>query len=267
LRLELGPVREGSRNHKDNPEDDWVLDAWHWILEGEVARPRPAPEWFSIPAMMRMTVSTPAVLGMLNGFTKPFNFVHAPLLFPGLYPLGKDPSNFGLVMPFSKDRGQWLNTKAIDTHTGQKYAISLLDPKGRTRKLEMKCYGNVLGAYREHAEAKFLGYDEKPCDELTRGLLRRSSIVVGRYRYIGKEASRRWEQGDDRSVVDFRCKEYSDGKVVADEATRKLIMEIGIRRVARQSGIHTDTVTLIARGAPVKRATLAKVGQYIKSPG
>jgi len=44
---------------KDDPESDWVLEAWHWILEGEVARPRPKPNWFSIPAMMRMTVSTP----------------------------------------------------------------------------------------------------------------------------------------------------------------------------------------------------------------
>jgi len=28
-------------------------------------------------------------------------------------------------------------------------------------------------------------------------------------------------------MVDFRCAEYSDGKVVADKETRKRIMEIG----------------------------------------
>jgi len=38
-----------------------------WVLEGEVATPRPAPEWFKFSAMMRTTVSTPAVLGLLSG--------------------------------------------------------------------------------------------------------------------------------------------------------------------------------------------------------
>ena len=124
---------------KGDPQSDWILEAWHWVLEGEVATPRPAPEWFRVPAMMRITVSTPAILGMLKGFTKPFNFVHVPLLFPSLYPVGKDPSNFGLIMPFSKHREQWLNTKANDTHSGKPYSIALLDPQGRTRKIQVKC--------------------------------------------------------------------------------------------------------------------------------
>ena len=94
----------------------------------------------------------------------------------------------------------------------------------------------------KHPEAKFLGHDGHPCDSLTRGLLRRCHIVANVHRYVGKETSRRWEQGDDMSMVDFRCAEYSDGKVVADKETRKRIMEIGIRKVARETGIHTDTV-------------------------
>jgi len=103
----------------------------------------------------------------------------------------RDLALLSVIMPFSKDRDRWLNTKAIDTQSGEQYAITLLDPKGRTRKLEVKCYGNILGAYREHPEAKFLGHDGQPCDSLTRGLLRRSHIVAGAHRYIGKETSRR----------------------------------------------------------------------------
>jgi len=257
---------------KDRPEDDsddndWILEAWHWVLEGEVARPRPAPEWFSIPAMMRMTVSTPAILGMLKGFTKPFNFVHVPLLFPNLYPPGKDASNFSLIMPFSKDRDQWLNTKAIDTHSGKQHPISLLDPKGVTKAIEVKCYGNILGAYREHPEAKFLGRDGNPCDSLTRGLLRRSHIIADKHRYIGKETSRRWEQGDDLSMVDFRCAEYSDGKTVADGETRDRIRKIGIRKIARETGIDKETVLFISQGKPVKAITLAKIMRFISGDG
>jgi len=248
---------------KDDPGTDWILGAWHWVLEGEVANPRPAPEWFSIPAMMRMTVSTPAILGMLKGFTKPFNFIHVPLLFPNLYPTGKNPSNFSLIMPFSKHRDRWLGTNAIDTHTGEEYSISLLDPEGRTKKIEVKCYGNILGAYREHPEAKFVGHDGNPCDPLTRGLLRRSHVIANQHRYIGKETSRRWEQGDDLSMVDFRAAEYTDGKIVADDETKKQIKDIGIREIARRSKVNRETVGLIESGQPVKPSTLAKVVGFL----
>jgi hypothetical protein len=248
---------------EDDPQSDWVLQGWHWVLEGEIATPRPAPKWFSIPAVMRTTVSTPAVLGLLRGFTKPFNFVHVPLLFPNLYPAGKDPSSFGLIMPFSKHRSEWLNTKATDTHSGKQYSISLLDPKGRTKKVEVKCYGNILGAYREHPEAKFLGSDGEPCNKLTRGLLRRSHIVVNRHRYIGKETSRRWEQGDDLSMVDFRCAEYSDRKTVADQELRQKIVEIGVRKTARATKTDSKTIMLISRGERVKPNTLLKVIEFI----
>jgi hypothetical protein len=111
-------------------------------------------------------------------------------------------------------------------------SICLLDPKGRTKKIEVKCYGNILGAYREHPEAKFLGSDGEPCNKLTRGVLRRSYIVANSHRYFGKENSRRWEQGDDPSMVDFQCAEYSDGKTVADQELRKRILKIGIRKTA-----------------------------------
>ncbi len=230
---------------EDDPDNDWVLQAWRSVMEGEVATPRPVPKWFTYPAMMRVTVSTPSVLGVLKDFTRPFNFVHVPLMFPTLYPNGKDPSNFSLIMPFSKHRDQWLNTKATDTHTGERHSICLLDPTGQTSDIEVKSYGNILGAYREHPEAKFLGHDGQPCNGLTRGLLRRSHIVANRHRYIGKETSRHWEQNDDMSLVDFVCAEYQEGKVIADEKTRKQIVEFGIRRLAREIGIDRETVAFI----------------------
>jgi hypothetical protein len=65
-----------------------------------------------------------------------------------------------------------------------------------------------------------------------------------RKRYVGKETFRRLEQGDDISMVDFRCKKYTDGKMVADQEIRKRIAEIGIRRVARDSWVNRETVAL-----------------------
>ena len=143
------------------------------------------------------------------------------------------------------------------------YLITLLAPNGRTRKIEVKCYGNILGAYREHPEAKFQGHDGMPCDSTTRGLLRRSHIVANRHRYIGKETSRRWEQGDDISMVDFRCAEYVDGKMVASDEIRKRIVEIGIRKVARDTNIDSKTIMRISRGEPVNPVTLQRVVKFI----
>jgi hypothetical protein len=165
-------------------------------------------------------------------------------------------------MPFSKHRAEWLKTKAIDTHSGKQYSISLLDPTGRTKKIEVKCYGNILGSYREHPEAKFLGSDGEPCNKLTRGLLRRSHIVSNQHRYIGKETCRRWEQGDDLSLVDFHCAEYSDRKTVADKELRRRILETGIRKCARITKTDSKTIMLISSGERVKPKTLARVLKF-----
>jgi hypothetical protein len=168
-------------------------------------------------------------------------------------------------MPFSKHRSEWLRAKATDTHSGKRYSISLLDPKGKTKKVEVKCYGNIFGAYREHPEAKFVGSDGEPCNKLTRGLLRRSHIVANRHRYIGKETSRRWEQGGDPSVGEFQCAEYGDGKTAADPQLQKQIVEIGIRKIARATKVDSKTIMLISRGGRVKLRTLAKVAAFAAS--
>ena len=138
-------------------------------------------------------------------------------------------------------------------------------PKGRTKKIEVKCYGNILGSYREHPEAKFLGSDGEPCNKLTRGLLRRSEIVANQHRYIGKETSRKWEQGDDPSLVDFHCAEYSDGKTTADEELRKQIAGFGIRKTARATNTDSKTIMLIVRRERVKPSTLAKLREFFRT--
>ena len=210
---------------------------------------------------MRMTVSTPAVLGILKRYTRPFNFVLVPLLFQHSGPRGG--SKLNLVMPFSKHRSEWLNSMATDTRTGKQHPICLLDPTARTKKVEVKCYGNILGEYRNHPEAKFLGPDGIPCHSQTSGLLQRSEIVVERIRYIGKETSRRWEQGEDPSMVDFSCTEYSAHKVIADQ-------ESGRKSSRSEFGGHTEskvdrkTVRLIANGGRAKAKTLAKVVAFLQ---
>jgi hypothetical protein len=81
-----------------------------------------------------------------------------------------------------------------------------------------------------------------------------------------KETSRNWEQGDDRSLIDFQGAEYSDGKAVADQEDRETILKIGIRKTARETGIDTKTVMLICKGERVKPSTLAKLVEFVRTP-
>jgi hypothetical protein len=74
-----------------------------------------------------------------------------------------------------------------------------------------------------------------------------------------------WEQGDDRSLIDFQCAEYSDGKAVADQEDRERILKIGIRKTARETGIDTKTIMLICKGERVKPSILAKVLGFARS--
>lgn len=64
------------------------------------------------------------------------------------------------------------------------------------------------------------------------------------------------------SMVDFRCKEYSDGKVVADPELRMRIVEIGIRKTARAAETDTKTIILTSRGAR-KTWTLLRVIEFV----
>ncbi len=59
----------------------------------------------------------------------------------------------------------------------------------------------MIEEYIRHPEAKSLGPDGKPCTPETRGLLMRAHITAGNIRYIDKETSSMWAQGDDLSVI------------------------------------------------------------------
>jgi hypothetical protein len=62
-------------------EPDWMETAWQYVLRlDQVLLDGKDPEWLDYPAMMKIPVSSPAVLGRLKGFCKPFDFVLAPIL-------------------------------------------------------------------------------------------------------------------------------------------------------------------------------------------
>jgi len=57
-----------------------------------------------------------------------------------------------------------------------------------------------------------------------RNFPRRAYVVAGEIRYVGKETDRKWEEGDEISVLEFFATEYGrKGKVVATEDVKTQI--------------------------------------------
>jgi hypothetical protein len=95
----------------------------------------------------------------------------------------------------------------------------------------------------------------------TRGLLRRASIVAGAHRHVGKETVRRWEHGEDLSLLQFKAVEYRPAatKVVADATLRAQVAACGLREMIRRTGLSQHTIEKILRRVPVRQATLQRV--------
>lgn len=81
---------------------------------------------------------------------------------------------------------------------------------------------------------------------------------------MGKETDRRWEQGEDLSLVEFTSFEYQQSKqVVAREDIKRDILKTGIRNLERGTGVSHHTLERILRGEPIRRKTLAKVVKHL----
>lgn len=129
-----------------------------------------------------------------------------------------------------------------------------------------RTYGHVLYLYTKHPEAKSLAPDGSSCTCDTRGLLQRSSVVAASRRHVGKETDRRWEQGEDLSLVEFKAVEYQGSKqVMASDEIKQQILKAGIRRVERETRVSHHTINRILKGENVRRKTLAKIMKHLKS--
>jgi predicted transcriptional regulator len=83
---------------------------------------------------------------------------------------------------------------------------------------------------------------------------------------VGKETDRRWEQGEDLSLVDFKAVEYQGSKqVVASEELRQQILKTGIRKVERETKVSHHTIDRILKGESVRPKTLAKIVRQVQS--
>jgi hypothetical protein len=245
---------------KDNPKywkreaPLWIYEMWKYIICGFLGLKRTPPDWASLPQMMRFSVSTWNVLKMLRTWegARPHNFMFMVMTSETHsfdFDFDNKPSKKPMVIvPFSSKQSEWRNIEGFDIHNknrrGQYRRYRMNDPGFRPLT-----FAHMIEEYIRHPEAKSLGPDGKPCTAETRGLLQRAHITAGKIRYIDKETTSMWAEGDDLSVVTdneetgFRVVEYGKGrKVILPNSVKHEMREIVGLRELRRRGIGQHTI-------------------------
>jgi hypothetical protein len=98
----------------------------------------------------------------------------------------------------------------VNIHSGEKYKmVDCTKEKNPPYNVVFPSqFARLLIEYQEHPEAKSLAPDGTQCEAGTTGLLQRAHVTAGELRYVGKETDRKWEEGDDISVMEFKTTEY-----------------------------------------------------------
>jgi hypothetical protein len=244
----------------------WITETWEWLLRKDLGLPCEEPTWLDLPAMMRMTLTSPNVMRTNRPeWLSPFNFFLFPILSTlGGYPAGCDCSNFRFITRFESDRGKWTKLEGINLLDGQHYLMESF-PNGKQNKVVPETFRIILRLYLRRPESKSLAPDGNPCTADTHGLLKRASVVAGEIVPIGKEMDRRWEQGEDIDLLDSQVLEYrAEGKLVsADDLFREKMLKFGVRQLMREAGLSQKTIYAVLRGQPVRQRTLATLKRAV----
>jgi len=148
--------------------------------------------------------------------------------------------------------------ECVNIHGGKKYKmVDCTKEKNPPYNVVFPSqFARLLIEYQEHPESKSLAPDGTPCEAETSGLLQRAHIIAGDLRYVGKETDRKWEEGDDLSVLDFKTTEYGrEKKVVPDASTADEIRRIGIRKTMGLTDMSQHTIEKLVCGEAVRRRT------------
>jgi hypothetical protein len=141
---------------KDDPA--WTFEAWDWMLREALGLPCIAPSWLNLPAMMRVTLSTPLMLDRLNYLTRPYNFLFCPLVMG--YPTGVDRDAFTLITPFTKRHHEWLDSRCVNVRDGRSYRLALQQTAALDRVIP-QTFGSVLRLYLCHRRQRAVKWH--PC--------------------------------------------------------------------------------------------------------
>ena len=255
--------RKRRRKTKKHRNGYWRLG--EFLLRRALKMPPKDPKWLDLPTMMRMVVTTPNVFKQRRPeWLGPFNFFLFPMLSEtfGGYPKGFDKSNFIFITPYESDRTKWSSLLGVNLIDRESYQIAM-QPTINQDKVIPDSFRILFRKYLAKPETKSLAPDGMPCTGATRGLLQRARITAGKLVPVGKETDRRWEQGEDPSMVDsdIYVFEKREKLEIAQPAERKKWTAIGLNRLKRESKLSQTPVSHALKGIGVRPRTLAIIRQ------
>jgi hypothetical protein len=197
---------------------------WDYIVRSALNLKTTAPDWIEAPQVMRLNITTYNVLKMLGNWevARPCNFLLLPMVDP-LFGYAFDRranEKILLVCPFSSKQDQWFDLECVNVHDGKRYKmLNCRQNSDISHNVVFPSqFARLMIEYQEHPEAKSLAPDGTPCQPNTSGLLQRAHVVADEIRYVGKETDRKWEEGDDISILEFAAIEYGrSARVIAGD--------------------------------------------------
>ena len=143
--------KEGRDSSCDVPV--WIREGWEWILRRALGIPCEDPDWFRVPVMRRIAISTPNVMAALRRLNRdqarPYNFALSPVLvnLSGL--------TVTLLGRFEKDSSRWEEMTYVNIHDGGTHTL-----KPPTLPVFAQTFGMAFAQYIRHPESKSLAPDE-----------------------------------------------------------------------------------------------------------
>jgi hypothetical protein len=235
-----------------DPECDiplWIKEGWQRILDRAHGLPSHKPDWFNLPVMRRIAITTPHVMTALRRLdrdkARPYNFALSPVI------IDLSGSPITLLGPFEKDPARWMEMPYINIHDGTTHT---LDPP--TLMAMPQTFGTIFSQYVKHPEYKSLAPDGKPCDGNTRGLLQRYPVTASEFILIGKETERGWEQADDISTLLPSLKRYGATAGTVNNQAQEQLQKISLNELEKQTGLSRNTILRARRGQRIHPRSL-----------
>jgi hypothetical protein len=203
-------------------------------------------DWLDRPAMMQIPVSSPAVLGRLKHFAKPYDFVLAPIVSNARLDLEEQAEKPILITRFTKKSEEWLEAEYFNVRRAEPCRITLGVSEDRDI-VPVKSYRQILNAYPFNPEHKSLAPGgESRCDQYTRGILERDHVIANQHIPCGKERKSKLDQGlieHPDSDVKARYTVYQNGRgtqIRVPDTVKAELRKIGSRKFRRLGvGQHT----------------------------
>jgi hypothetical protein len=236
----------------------WIKEGWEWILNRALGFPFPTPQWFQLPVMRRIAITTPNVMAALRRLrrdqARPYNFALSPVV------VNLTGTPITLLAPFEKDSSRWMTMPHVNIHDGTTHTLNRPTLPVIAQTFEM-----VFQQYHGHREAKSSAPDGALCKSETAGLLKRYPVTATGFHLICKETERGWEQNDDISTLMPSFVRYGSENGVADTQLRKRLLEIPLAFLEFETGLSRHTVVRARRGQPVHLRSLRLLKNVVRT--